>query len=143
MTVLTWNESLSLGVISIDAEHEAMLGMLNAVLDPGGDLRTARDAVEFVDRLLGFAIAHFGHEEALMQRIGYPELDSHRRAHVKLREQSRYLRSMLEEEGNPALGRLELAGFLADWLSDHLAGMDMQLRPHIARHVALNGPIVL
>ncbi len=141
MPFLTWSESLRLGVEAIDTEHEALFAMLNEVLAAGDESRTARDGAEFVDRLLGFAIAHFHHEEELMTRIGYPDQESHRRAHVKLREQARFLKKALEEEDNPALVRVELAGFLSEWLADHLVDMDMQLRPHIARHVALNGPL--
>ena len=141
MPFLTWNESLRLGVEAIDSEHETLLAMLNGVLEAGDEAPTAQDGAEFIDRLLALAVDHFRHEEELMVRLGYPELESHRRAHVKLREQARFLKKVLEGEENPALVRVELAGFLSEWLSDHLEGMELLLLPYIQHHIALNGPL--
>ena len=141
MPFLTWNDSLRLGVETIDNEHQELLAILNNVLEAKSKPKTAREGAELIDRLLEFSIAHFRHEEELMVRIGYPEFESHRRAHVKLREQARFLKKVLDGEDNPALVRLELAGFLSEWLADHLVQMDLPMAPHIARHVALNGPL--
>jgi len=141
MAVLTWNDSLRLGVESLDAEHRALLALLNEVLAVDGEPWSAGDGAAFVDRLFTLASEHVRHEEAVMERIGYPDLENHRRAHATLREQARFLKKVIEDEDNPALIRIELAGFLSSWMADHMAAMDMPLRPYIARHVALNGPL--
>ena len=141
MPHLTWNESLMLGVEVIDAEHEALIAMLNGALEAGGAPKTARVGSELIERLLLVVVDHFRHEEEVMAQVGYPDLESHRRAHIKLREQARFFKTVLEEEGDPALSRIELAGFLSEWLADHLIDMDLPMGPYIARHIAQHGPL--
>ncbi|MEI6557817.1 MAG: bacteriohemerythrin [Rhodospirillaceae bacterium] len=141
LPLLIWTESLMIGVDAIDAEHQALLTLINDSLRCGETPFGAEEGAAMIDRLLGLAIEHFCHEEEVMVRIGYPDFHRHRRAHIKLREQARFLKRALAEEGGAAISHAELAGFLSGWLIDHLAGMDMLLRPHIARHVALNGPL--
>ena len=141
MPHLTWNDSLKLGIEIIDTEHEALVAMLNGALAAGGAPKTAQEGTELIDRLLMVVVDHFRHEEEVMALTSYPDFETHRRAHVKLREQARFFKAVLEEEGDPALSRIELAGFLSEWLADHLVQMDLPMAPHIARHVALNGPL--
>ncbi len=141
MPGLTWNDSLKLWIEVIDAEHETLLAMLNHTTEPDGALVTARDGTELIDRLLLFVTDHFRHEEEVMVKINYPDFESHRRAHIKLREQARFFKTVLIEEGDPALARIELAGFLSDWLANHLVQVDLLMAPHIARHIALKGPL--
>jgi hemerythrin-like metal-binding protein len=141
MPIKTWTDALALGIDPIDDEHRKLFAMLDEAMRRDGETLSAAEAGAAVDRLIAFAAEHFRHEEEVMARIGYPETDRHRRAHVKLREQAKFLKTMLEDQGDPVQVRVETAGFLSDWLASHLAGMDMELRPYIARHIALHGPL--
>ncbi len=141
MPFLTLGSDLLLGVPGIDAAHEALLQVLNNILDSVKVPATAAEGGEFVDRLLEAADNHFHQEDALIARIGYPDESFQRSSQNKLREQAKFLKAVLAREDNPTLLRVELSGFLSEWLSAHISEMSNTLKPYIARHIALNGPL--
>ncbi|SJZ50407.1 PAS domain S-box-containing protein/diguanylate cyclase (GGDEF) domain-containing protein/hemerythrin-like metal-binding domain protein [Trichlorobacter thiogenes] len=108
---LVWKPDYLSGEPSIDAEHQELLRMANQLLEliatPQGDPIRFNTAL---DGLLQHITSHFEHEEALLHRIGYAELDEHARQHKQLKEQIIALRQVAEKKD---ISTAELVDFLA------------------------------
>lgn len=83
MPKLEWLDSFELGVPEIDGDHRAMLDLMKAVQSAmaASDRKTGE---QLLDRLLVFAEGHFDREQALLERWGYPEAETHATYHWNL-----------------------------------------------------------
>jgi hemerythrin len=71
---IKWQESMSVGVVEFDRDHQHMLGLAQETVAAlaEGDQRLAR---ELMNSLLVFAADHTARETAFLRRIGYPGVD--------------------------------------------------------------------
>jgi len=122
---LAWQEGYECGEPVIDAEHRELFELANALID--ASLAAAdRDgaAARAFERLLEHAAAHFAHEEALLARRGFAQLDAHRRAHAGLLGRAQALRQAWRD-GAAGLGAI--VEFLAgDLVARHLFKADRE-----------------
>jgi len=87
MPLMEWNEKLSVGVASIDAEHKRLVGMLNELYD-AMQARHSQEALgKVLDGLINYTASHFKHEETLFARTGYPAAAAHKKEHDDLTKQ--------------------------------------------------------
>lgn len=128
-----WSDDYLLGVEDIDAQHkgffEATHRLYDSILDCEGE-KAVEEALEF---LRGYAAQHFQAEEALMQRHGFPGLESHKQLHVAFFEALDMLLDELRVFGpsqDLANRALEVA---QEWLIDHIIDEDSQYATYIKR----------
>lgn len=135
MTVLRWQSAMHLGIPAIDTDHKRLVGLLNrlhyAVLAGDDDSGIA----QILDDLVGYTQIHFAREEALMQRIGYPDLQSHRGVHERIGAKMQALLEAYRQ--SPADFDVDgFYDFVSGWLLHHVLGDDMKLKPYVARMAA-------
>ncbi|MCP5372150.1 MAG: hemerythrin family protein [Hyphomicrobiales bacterium] len=124
MTPVHWNPYLSVGHDGIDAEHQSLVDLLNALIariDEGGDYANMSDCLH---RLMDQTATHFRHEEEIMERADYPDRDYHCRQHASLMDEIRAFDRELA--GGKALGP-EVTNFIREWLIHHILKTDMRL----------------
>ncbi len=83
-----WTDEVSIGVDAIDTDHQILFSMLKrsrALSEKGGDPRIFGSILADLADLHEYSIPHFEREEALMEACGYPDLESHKQVHSKLR----------------------------------------------------------
>ncbi|MCR6631944.1 MAG: bacteriohemerythrin [Magnetospirillum sp.] len=125
---IPWTEGMSVGNDSVDHDHRILLALVNQVSSPG--TREDPIAIEFVlDELLGYTASHFSREEALMERIDYPELEEHRAIHQAMLNEVRQLQRRMVSF-TPTLGD-DLTRFLGDWLTRHILIEDQRYSPYL------------
>lgn len=126
---------MSVGVESLDADHQCLLDILNR-LDVAIAAGTGSDAIAGVlDRLRDYVTYHFAREERLMRAAGYPDLDTHMRAHAVLERQIGDIRQ--RHLGNPeAIRDRAVLGFLVAWLTTHIMGRDKLYAPFLSGNPA-------
>ncbi len=116
MAKFEWRKAFELGVPEIDEEHKRMLsviyGIESAIL--------AEDRPRFI-RLLNEVIelsrAHFEKEEALLARLGYPDLDQHIDYHTRLLEHATETKNICEQLTQQEMMQKcvdDMLGFLVD-----------------------------
>lgn len=116
----------------MDELHQAEVDMLNQLL---GLLPEADDEIidEWLEKLERHTQHHFTEEEAEMERIAYPQYDSHRYAHAETLRHLREARRMWEQERD----LMRLWNFLEkdyfDWFEKHVRQFDMPVAEHIRR----------
>ncbi len=116
MDGLKWSAAFETGLAEIDSEHRHMFALANSV----GDALAQRDfslADARVREFIAAAEAHFAHEEAILARVGFPDLAAHKRYHASLVEKARRLREICRIEevaGKADACYHEVLAFLVD-----------------------------
>ena len=132
MALVTWTESLSVGVKSIDDQHTVLFNTINDLHDAMMKGHARAKVGELLCRLLAYTHNHFSGEEAIMEEAKYPGLATHRLEHRKLTKQveeyvDRY------KQGDLTLS-VDLADFLSGWLKNHIQDRDQSYRPWLNEH---------
>ncbi|MHC1700074.1 MAG: bacteriohemerythrin [Humidesulfovibrio sp.] len=128
MAIVCWDGSLKIGVDALDAQHRYLFEIINAMQGKLA-LGHAREALlDGLDSMRTYARFHFDTEEALLEKHGYPERESHRQTH---REFLEALDRLSGQEASPELAHQAL-GFLLAWLAGHIQAVDGRYAPFLA-----------
>jgi hemerythrin len=132
VNVLTWNETLSVGVQPIDDEHRELFDFLTALEAATKQSMEPESAARLLRELEEATRKHFAVEETVMRTAKYPGLVLHRANHLRLMEKleafsSRYGR------GGQSLNQHAL-NFLGDWLVNHIQTDDLRLGDWLREH---------
>lgn len=121
---MNWTVTYLVGVPQLDKDHEVIfeeLEKLYYLLKEGG---LHEDMLEQALLVRKEARLHFAGEEALMEWLGYHEIDLHIAEHKMLMDQ---INSLLDEIREGLLpSEKELQSFVEDWLYRHIRDEDMQ-----------------
>ncbi|MCU7802680.1 MAG: bacteriohemerythrin [Candidatus Thiodiazotropha sp. (ex Lucinoma borealis)] len=121
---VSWDDSLSVGIQTIDDDHQKLLSLINnlqtSVLYPTGEDFERQALSELVD----YTRYHFEREEKLMQDNGYPDFESHKQQHKDMIAKVSLFLESYEKDSEGTVD--ELTGFLKTWLIDHIAGTDQK-----------------
>jgi hemerythrin-like metal-binding protein len=132
MSVLTWNDSFSVGVKTIDQQHSGLFAIVNELHAAMMTGKAKNVLGALLDKLVKYTVEHFAYEERMMEAAKYPNLVTHRAHHTDLTKQvgdfmARYKR------GDGALN-IELLRFLSDWLTKHIQHEDKEYVPWLNRN---------
>jgi hemerythrin len=119
-----WQESLSIGVLEIDAQHKLLFEKFNAFLEACH----AEAEGDTVHRLFWFleayVVTHFNDEEKLMQRLAYPDYLPHRQQHLAFTSEIGRIKEALRAEGPSQNLVSGITKLVSNWLINHISGMD-------------------
>lgn len=132
MTPFRWRDNLSLDVPAVDKDHKHLIDLLNQIhyMALAGDDHEAVGAV--IDELVQYTATHFTREEMLMRLSGYPGYKLHQKIHDALRNRV----ADLYAEFRRAPGTFDVQQFyrfLAEWLTMHILGEDMKIKPYVEK----------
>lgn len=134
MSLIEWNDTLSVGFPEMDKDHQHLVGILNKLYDVIEGAGDRDDIEDGLDELIEYTCWHFRHEERLMQEQGYEGLDAHREMHQSLAGKAAQIQEAFEAGDDSVLEGL--MPFLKDWLSDHILGADKVLGGFLAEQSA-------
>lgn len=121
-----FTEDCMIGVDEIDAEHKKLFELISNV-DKAlkGNENAIENAVLLINELKQYAVNHFAHEEAYMEKINDPELNRQKKEHATFVEKiNTYNFSDVTEESAKEIV-LELLEYLSRWLMGHILGSDI------------------
>ncbi len=123
MSLMTWNESMSVGVAQFDEEHKKLIALINELFEAvqAGRGRQAMGGV--LDELVDYTNTHFSHEEYQLRTMGFPGYEDHRREHEILGKQVLDIQRKYHS-GTTHMLSMELLNFLKKWLTEHIKGVD-------------------
>jgi len=121
---LTWKDSYSVGIESIDNDHKKLLHLIN-------NLQTAIDYKtdklferQTLDEVLDYTKYHFRREEGLMENNGYPDFVPHKKKHEEMIEKVNDYVQAYEKGESDAIE--SLLTYLKSWLINHINGTDQE-----------------
>jgi methyl-accepting chemotaxis protein len=130
--LMRWDSSLQLGISQIDDQHEQLVIMINDLHRAMKLRQTMAVTGGILDRLVSYTVMHFGVEEKLFQKHGYPDADQHKKVHETLIAKVIDFKTKVDE-GDGTIS-MELMDFLKDWLVSHIKGTDKKYVPFLKQH---------
>lgn len=125
MSVLRWQESYSIGIPVLDADHKILFNLINQLFDAREEGQTREVVGSIFNVLVEYGVGHVRREEHLMQACGYPRSAEHRQAHLDLARQVEKFRQAYEGGRHAAVD--EMLALVKNWLVDHIVGEDTQI----------------
>lgn len=132
MATFAWNESYSVKVQQLDAQHRKLFETINSLADAMRVGKGEEVIREVVERLAIYTRTHFLQEEVLMQQTGYPGLLAHRAQHQQLMGDVEKYKQELEAGHKP--NTVAVLGFLQKWLVEHIRKSDQAYSDHLNAH---------
>ncbi|MCE1244646.1 bacteriohemerythrin [Oryzomicrobium sp.] len=129
MAFMPWGDALKIGIDSIDEQHRWLVDATNALHDELQRDEPRRAVIgEILEGLVDYTMNHFIAEEALFQRLGYPDSPGH------LAEHNRFTAGALDLlqrfESGQAVSQ-EALDFLKNWLTHHILEVDRAYVPFL------------
>ncbi len=122
MPPIVWSGDFSVKVAELDAQHKSLVELANDLEESIGNKNKREVLKAALDRLLDYIAFHFGSEEALLQKYGYPEEKRHKKEHDE------FSWKVLNMRGKWSIGEevqiTELHDFLSDWIKNHILFAD-------------------
>jgi hemerythrin len=130
MAFFEWNESLNVGVESINDQHKKLVAMVNDLHDAMQKGQGAAVLGKTLDGLVSYTKTHFAYEEKLFADTGYTDAAAHKQEHDKL---TATVVSVQEKYNGGAGDNLSgsVMDFLKSWLVTHIQGTDKKYGPHL------------
>jgi len=130
MPFVQWDQRMAVGVETIDAQHRALLELMNRLHAACSSGTCNPEAVrQAADQFSDYTLKHFAEEEQFMDTVRYPDYDAHVEEHMEGRMRAMdfygdYL------AGGADVGR-DLLEFLKNWLVNHILKTDRKLGQHL------------
>lgn len=127
--ILLWNPQWETGFPEIDRQHRQLLDHIDQVFQAVAQGKESELVARSLHFLADYVEAHFGMEEALMDRSAYPRSAEHRLLHAELRAQ---VLDLIEgHRQDPAAISEAVPVFLSEWLLNHIDQQDRALALHV------------
>ena len=76
-----WTLEMQIDNGLIDEDHKQLISIANRVLKLDRPNRDAEELKRLIRELYDYVRYHFAREEGFMYKMGYPELEAHRKKH--------------------------------------------------------------
>lgn len=122
--IVIWENFYSIGIDAIDKDHQKLVLLLNKTAHQ--DL-TNSEINEIILDLVRYTQYHFSREETLMESIGFPELNAHRKQHWQLlKAVEQTAGNWFRQQSTETLN--ELRTLLRKWLTKHICESDRTIQ---------------
>lgn len=144
MAFIDWSESMSVGNLAIDHDHQVIVQMINLLHDHINSSQDRETVGNTLNSLIDYTVYHFEREEQVMAACNYPALDEHVHQHELLKTQVADIADRFHTHKEEVVHQ-QLMEFLKNWLINHILKEDMGFRPYAENHpeVAKLTPILL
>lgn len=126
-----WSPGIEFGIAEIDDQHRVLFQLAATFRGHGDEIRIMKSLAI----LCNYAKEHLADEKELLVRIGYPDLEAHRRAHGEFR---RMLRQLLQEARSLSLDQIadRVEALINGWFYNHIMQVDAQYVPMLLAYRA-------
>ena len=124
MVFVTWDESYSVFVESIDNQHKKMMSMINDLHAAMMEGEPTPKIADVLKQLNNYTEGHFKYEEEIFDRHNYPQSADHKKQHSDLVDRVNLFHDQLVNH-QEKVGE-DLLNFLLFWLGNHIKKVDRQ-----------------
>ncbi|MBI5109224.1 MAG: hemerythrin family protein [Rhodocyclales bacterium] len=121
-----WSPAIETGLPEIDDQHRQLFELAATFRGEGDQIRVMRA----LSMLAEYASTHLRDEEAMLQAIGYPALESHREQHRLFRAM---LSALLDESRHLTLDQIatRIEELINGWFYRHILTVDAEYVPAV------------
>ena len=121
--LVNWTDAYCVHVKSIDDQHHKLFDLMNVVYKLIVNHQLDHLS-EPLNELVTYAKKHLTDEEAILERVNYPDLVAHKKVHTVLLAD---MDALYQQASKGDISKLfELTMFLKNWLVDHIYKVDMK-----------------
>lgn len=132
MGLLHWEDRYSVGVATVDHEHQELIELINRLYAAATAARSKDAVVGFFGDLFKAISSHFALEERFMRERGYEQFTQHKNDHERLLDE---IRDLMEDfEASSRFDDRLLADALDAWFSRHFETHDARLHKALGAH---------
>ncbi len=126
MALIEWQDSYSVGVEELDADHKRLFDIVNRV---DAAEKSGRSVQWVLEELRNYAEHHFKAEEERMEAADYPDIEEHVRQHRAFVEWLTTVERTYNLSPDAHFHIAESVNeYLRDWLTRHILVVDMQYK---------------
>lgn len=129
MTRIEWTQELSVNHRELDEQHKLLLehyNQLHESLLHDSPEEAGRTKKRVLAALVAYTLEHFETEERYLERLGFPEMERHRRSHQDFREKIGALNRDVQEDR--VVLSTSVMKLLRNWITEHLLEEDQEYR---------------
>jgi hemerythrin len=128
---IVWSGILGVGVNEIDEDHRKLVNIFNILNHAVAEGESRDYLAATLEELINCTVWHFSHEERLMLKHRYPDIEQHKTEHRDLIEGARDLQQAILQGDRPVAD--EHIQFLERWLTEHILTADQRLGSFLSR----------
>ena len=125
MSLLTWRNEFSVGVPSVDYEHQTLIALINRLYSELLEESPEMTVMKFLGEIYTKISAHFALEEMLMREARYGEYAAHKKDHEHLLDDIRDIMESYEKDHE--FNEKALKESLDQWFGVHFRTFDSRL----------------
>ena len=127
-----WDPKYSVDVEERDEHQKKMFDLFNELIELRQKKKDAKAVTNVISDINDYGKAFFAKEERLLKRKGYPDFDSHSKAHRQFIKSAIGMRREVVEDVNNLT--VETIVELRDWLVEHIETNDALYVPFVRIH---------
>lgn len=132
---MMWKEKYRIGVPLIDKQHEELFKRVSIFIqtirqDSAWEtkLESIKESMAFMQE---YVVVHFDAEEAYQEKINYPDMANHKKAHTQFKASVNEYVQRVQQEGYSEDLLKEFGGKLMAWLIMHVAATDQKIGDYV------------
>lgn len=122
MTIIRWNQSLSVEIESIDNQHKILLQILNDFNIMIKEDILHKELKNQFEKLIDYASEHFSKEESYMKQCNYGDYEKHRGIHIEFIQQMVEFSEKINSGSKVVI--FEIIKYLENWIVEHIKDKD-------------------
>lgn len=122
MSLILWNNSLSVNIKQVDSQHQKLVDMINQLHDAMKKGQANTTITKILNDMVTYTLVHFKTEEELFDKYNYSSKKVHKVEHDSfISKVEEFINDF--NSGRKTLS-IELMNFLTNWLSNHIKIQD-------------------
>ncbi|HBT89933.1 bacteriohemerythrin [Desulfobacter sp.] len=130
--IIEWDKKYSVDVPELDECQKQLMDMFNTLIEMKTSKADAKDVANLITEINDFSKIFFSKEEKLLGSKGYPDLDTHSKAHRRFIKKALGLRREIAEDVDHLA--IEDIVELRNWLITHFEFTDIMFIPFLRLH---------
>lgn len=126
MTLLVWNESISVNHADMDADHRNLFKIINNLCEAMRMGQGETVLEKMLTNLEDYSKNHFSREEQFLRESNHPDLSIQIQQHKLFSDKVLDYKKVFQS-GDKIIA-LEMLQFLSDWLVNHIIKVDMNYK---------------
>ncbi len=131
MLELKWDDSMNVDVKDMNMEHIQLIAIMNRLSSEFVQKFSRPTLKSSLEELIKYTKFHFHHEEQFLEKMAYPETETHKQLHKNL---VTTLDTYYESYMSGADLDEKFFEFLHMWLKSHIRGLDVQYGNYAKTH---------
>ncbi len=123
MEEIIWSDQYSVGIPSVDAQHQAIVEQINRLL---ATVANSSEHIAAINALITLGTEHLSHEEDLLIDYDYPNYEQHHAEHQRYKDG---FYTILSDPDKPLEDK---TAFIKSWWNHHILYEDMKYKPFFA-----------